>query len=90
MATDSIAQENSDRRSVRLALGVSVSFLIAQAFAWPLAFSTPVFVALLLQAPKLHGLYPGMCLAIFRRALIARVARDFAPRLPITRIIGDW
>ena len=60
MATDSIAQENSDRRSMRLALGVSVSFLIAQAFAWPLAFSTPVFVALLLQEPNALPLRTGL------------------------------
>ena len=47
--TDSAAPQT--RAVSRLALGVSVSFLMAQLFAWPLAFALPVFVGMLLQEP---------------------------------------
>ena len=48
MAGAGPSSESSSRRTLRLAFGVTLTFLITQLANWPLAFPAPVFVAILL------------------------------------------
>jgi len=45
-------EESTARRGLRLAFGITLAFALAQIFAWPLAYVTPVFTAILLQEPQ--------------------------------------
>ncbi len=40
-----------DRRTLRLGIGVTITFLIAMLYDWTLAYLAPIFVAPMLQAP---------------------------------------
>jgi hypothetical protein len=46
------SSEHPSRRALRLAIGVTISFIVAQLFSWPLSFAAPVFTAMLLQAAE--------------------------------------
>ncbi len=46
------SSENPSRRALRLAVGVTLTFVVAQLIGWPLAHPAPVFTALLLQAAE--------------------------------------
>ena len=48
MAGAAPSNESTSRRTLRLAFGVTLTFLISQLVNWPLAFPAPVFVAILL------------------------------------------
>jgi len=53
MPTKAAAKEESTtRRGLRLAFGITLAFALAQIFAWPLAYVTPVFTVILLQEPQ--------------------------------------
>lgn len=53
MPTKAAAKEEStNRRGLRLAFGITLAFALAQIFAWPLAYVTPVFTVILLQEPQ--------------------------------------
>lgn len=49
MAGPAPSDESPLRRTLRIAFGVTLTFVIVQLFSWPLAHPAPVFVALLLQ-----------------------------------------
>ncbi len=54
MAGPAHSNESPSRRTLRLTFGVTLTFVITQLIAWPLAFVAPVFtVALLLEAAPL-------------------------------------
>ncbi|MGB5832861.1 MAG: DUF2955 domain-containing protein [Thiohalocapsa sp.] len=46
------ARRTWDRRALRLGLGVTLTFVIALAYDWTLAYLAPIFTAPLLQAPR--------------------------------------
>ena len=48
MSGPAFSHEPMPRRALRLALGVSLGFVVSQLGAWPLAMLAPVFAALLL------------------------------------------
>ncbi len=52
MAGAAPSSEHPSRRALRLAIGVTISFVVAQLYSWPLAFAAPVFTAMLLQAAE--------------------------------------
>lgn len=52
MAGAAPSSEHPSRRALRLAIGVTISFVVAQLFSWPLAFAAPVFTAMLLQTAQ--------------------------------------
>ena len=53
MPTKAAAKEEStNRRGLRLAFGITLAFALAQIFAWPMAYITPVFIVILLQEPQ--------------------------------------
>ncbi|EIC23865.1 DUF2955 domain-containing protein [Thiorhodovibrio frisius] len=46
------ARRTWDRRALRLGLGMTLTFVIALAYDWTLAYLAPIFTAPLLQAPR--------------------------------------
>jgi len=49
MAGAAPSSEHASRRALRLAVGVTITFVVVQLFGWPLAHPAPVFTAMLLQ-----------------------------------------
>ena len=45
-----------DRRTLRLGIGVTITFLLAMLFDWTLAYLAPIFVVPMLQAPAAPSL----------------------------------
>jgi hypothetical protein len=89
-AGNSIAVRTRDRRIARLAFGTTLTFLIAMAFDWTLAYLAPCFVIPLLQAPKA----PSLTLAariFFVTLLIMLVCylgADFARQFPVVFLVA--
>jgi hypothetical protein len=52
LSEQAIARRTHDRRALRLGLGVTLTFVIALAYDWTLAYLAPIFAAPLLQAPS--------------------------------------
>lgn len=52
MAGPAPSSENPSRRALRLAVGVTLTFVVVQLIGWPVAHPAPVFTALLLQAAE--------------------------------------
>ena len=51
MIADESERRAHDRRTLRLGIGVTITFLIALLYDWTLAYLAPIFVAPMLQAP---------------------------------------
>ena len=51
MIDDESERRAHDRRTLRLGIGVTITFLIALLYDWTLAYLAPIFVAPMLQAP---------------------------------------
>lgn len=55
-ADDVIERRTHNRRTLRLGVGVTITFLIALLYDWPLAYLAPIFASPMLQAPAAPSL----------------------------------
>lgn len=87
---EAVTERTRNRRTARLGIGVTITFLIAMAFDWTLAYLAPVFVAPLLQAPAAPPL-PTMArvlLVTFMIMLACFLVGGFARAYPLVFLVA--
>jgi len=84
-SADATAVRTRDRRIARLAFGTTLTFLIAMAFDWTLAYLAPCFVIPLLQGREAPSLTSSarILLITFLIMLACYLGADFARQFPI-------
>jgi hypothetical protein len=85
MLTEALPERSWDRRATRLGIGITVTFLVAIAFNWTLAYLAPVFAAPLLQgraSPTLRAV-ANLFVATLIISLACLLAGGFARAFPI-------
>lgn len=78
------------RRTLRLGIGVTITFVIALLYDWPLSYLAPIFVAPMLQAPAgpSLGAAARILLATFAVSLACLYAASFSQVYPAFFLIA--
>jgi MFS family permease len=85
MPTEAMTERTQRKRAARIGIGITVTFLVAIAFNWTLAYLAPVFAAPLLQgrsAPTLRAV-ASLFVATFIISAACLLAGGFARVFPI-------
>jgi len=85
-----VSDRTRDRRIARLAFGTTLTFLIAMAYDWTLAYLAPCFVIPLLQAQKAPTLTSAarILFVTFLIMLACYLGADFARQFPIIFLLA--
>ena len=90
LTTVTLAKQIRHRRIGRMAFGITLTFLIAMAFDWTLAYLAPCFVTPLLQARAAPSLSTAVriLLATFILMLVCYLGASFAGQFPVVFLLA--
>jgi len=90
LSEQALARRTHDRRALRLGIGVTLTFVIALAYDWTLAYLAPIFAAPLLQGPAAPTLRSavGVVLVTCLIMLVCLLAAGFSQTYPALFLIA--
>ncbi|MGB5291650.1 MAG: DUF2955 domain-containing protein [Lysobacterales bacterium] len=90
LTAETLAKQIRDRRIGRMGFGITLTFLIAMAFDWTLAYLAPCFVTPLLQARAAPSFSTAVrvLLAAFMLMLVCYLGAGFAGQFPVVFLLA--
>jgi hypothetical protein len=90
LSEQALARRTQERRALRIGIGVTLTFVIALAYDWTLAYLAPIFTAPLLQGPVAPTLRAalGILLATIAIMLACLLAAGFSQTYPALFLIA--